>query len=90
MQITATIKRILETNTVSETFKFRDVHVTTEEQYSQVLNIQFVQEKTAALDGFKPGDKVKIEINLRGRETEKEGKTLVFNTLQGWKIEKTV
>mgnify|MGYP006191809445 CR=1 FL=1 len=90
MQVVATIKRILDTNQVSESFKLRDVHVETVEQYAQTLSIQFVQDKTPLLDNFKVGDKVKIEINLRGKEVVKDGKPLVFNTIQGWKIEKAV
>lgn len=88
MDITAIIKRIEATRTVGEqNFKFRDLIVTTEEQYPQTLNIQFVQGKCEELDKFAPGQKVKIDINLRGKETVKDGKTLVFNTVQGWRIQ---
>ena len=37
---------------------------------------------------FQAGQKVKITVNLKGRENTKDGKTSVFNTIQGWKIEK--
>lgn len=90
MQVVGKIKRKLETKQVSENFKSRELHLETEEQYSQTLSIQFHQDKTALLDNFNPGDKVKIEVNLRGRETEKDGKPLVYNTILGWKIEKAV
>lgn len=90
MQVVAKIKRILDTNVVSENFKMRDIHVQTEEQFSQTLSIQFVQDRTSLLDNFKPGDKVKIEVNLRGKEVTKDDKTIVFNTIQGWKIERAV
>jgi translation initiation factor IF-3 len=88
MQITAIIVRVLETQKISETFKARNLHVKTEEQYPQTLEIQFVQDKTSALDNFLPGEKVKVDINLRGREYTKDNKKTVFNTIQGWKIEK--
>jgi hypothetical protein len=88
MEITAVIKRIEATRTVGElNFKFRDLIVTTEEQYPQTLNIQFVQGKCEELDRFAPGQKVKIDINLRGKETTKDGKVSVFNTIQGWRIQ---
>jgi single-strand DNA-binding protein len=90
MQVVAKIKRVLETKEVSPTFKAREVHVETEEQYPQTLNIQFVNANTSLLDNYKAGDKVKIEVNLRGRESEKDGKISVFNTIQGWKIEKAL
>lgn len=90
MDITAQIKRIEATRTVGENndFKFRNLIVTTEEQYPQTLSIQFVQGKCEELDKFAPGQTVKIDINLRGKETTKEdGKVMVFNTIQGWRIQ---
>ena len=88
MDITAIIKRIEATRTVgAQDFKFRDLIVTTEEQYPQTLCIQFVQGKCEELDKWKAGQKVKIDINLRGKETTKDEKTVVFNTIQGWRIQ---
>jgi hypothetical protein len=91
MDITVIIKRVEATRTVGEqNFKFRDLIVTTEEQYPQTLCIQFVQGKCEELDKWKAGQKVKIDINLRGKETIKEGKPMVFNTIQGWRIAEAV
>ena len=91
MDITAIIKRVEATRTVGEqNFKFRDLIVTTEEQYPQTLCIQFVQGKCEELDKWKSGQKVKIDINLRGKETTKDGKVNVFNTIQGWRIQEAV
>jgi hypothetical protein len=42
------------------------------------------------LNKFQVGQKVKIDINLRGKETVKDGKTMVFNTIQGWRIAEAV
>jgi Domain of unknown function (DUF3127) len=89
MDITAIIKRIEAARTVGEqNFKFRNLIVTTEEQYPQTLSIQFVQGKCEELDKFAPGQTVKIDINLRGKETTKDGEPVVFNTIQGWRIQK--
>ena len=42
------------------------------------------------MDSFNVGEFVKIDINLRGREwVNKEGETKYFNSIQGWRIEKT-
>lgn len=89
MQITLIIKRILPTKSVGTNgFETRELHGTTEEQYPQTLNIVFTQARTLLLDSFKPGQKVKISINLKGREwTNQQGETVVFNTIEGWKIE---
>ena len=90
MEVIAVIKRVEATKTVGTNgFEIRDLIVATEEQYPQTLSIQFVQGKVTELDKFVPGDKVKISINLKGREaTNKEGVLVVYNTIQGWKIDK--
>jgi hypothetical protein len=90
MELVAKIVRIKETQEVGQNnFKIRNVHVATEEQYPQTLEVQFVQDKTAELDNYKAGDKVRIQINLRGKEVTKENSELaVYNTIVGWKIEK--
>lgn len=90
MQLSVTIVRVLETKEIGEKqFKVREIHVDTEEHYTQRLAIQFTQEKTALLDNFKPGEKAKIDINLKGKEaTNQKGEIVVFNTIQGWRIEK--
>jgi hypothetical protein len=92
MELEAIIKKIEATKVVGTNgFEMRDLHVTTEEQHPQVLAIQFIQGKVTELDNFAIGDKVKIKINLRGREwVNPQGETVVFNTIQGWKIDKIV
>ncbi|MBC5840774.1 DUF3127 domain-containing protein [Flavobacterium sp. F-380] len=88
MQASGIIQRILETKATASGFETRSVHIKTEEQYPQVLDIQFTQGKVVDLDKFAPGQKVKIDINLKGREwTNAQGELVVFNTIQGWKIE---
>lgn len=92
LAVTVVIKRIEATKKVgaNQDFEIRDLIVTTEEQYPQTLSIQFIQGNCANLDKFQPGQKVKIDINLRGKETVKDGKTMVFNTIQGWRIAEAV
>lgn len=92
MDVIAIIKRVEATRNVgaNQDFKIRDLILTTEEQYPQTLSIQFVQAKCDDLDKFAPGQKVKIDITLRGKETVKDGKVSVFNTIQGWRIAEVV
>jgi riboflavin synthase alpha subunit len=92
MKITATIKRILPIKEVGQNnFKVRELHVETVEQYAQPVSIQFTQDKTSLLDEFKPGDKVNLEVAIRGREVIKEGQEpAIYNTLNCWKIERAV
>jgi len=75
-----------ETETVGAagTFKKRLVVIATDEQYSQTVGIDFVQDKTTILDKYKVGDEVKVHVNIRGQEYK--GKYYV--SLNGWRIEK--
>jgi translation initiation factor IF-3 len=87
--ITVIVKRVEHTEAVGNNgFEKREIVVTTEEQHTQTLSIQFTQGKCPELDNYKTGDEVKIWLDLRGREYTKDQKTTVFNTIQGWKIEK--
>jgi translation initiation factor IF-3 len=71
------------------TFKFRNLILTTQEQYPQTIEIQFVQDKCGILDSYAAGDTVKVGINIRGREwSDPQGVVKYFNTIQGWKINK--
>lgn len=87
--VTGAVVRVLEPKTTGENnFKSRSVHVKTEGQYPQILDIQFNQGNADLLTGLSVGQRVNITINLKGREYQKEDKPLVFNSLVGWKIEK--
>ncbi len=90
MEITGKIKLIGETQTFGASgFRKRELVVTTDEQYPQMLMIEFVQDKTDALNSYNVGEDVKVSINLRGREwINPEGVAKYFNSIQGWRIEK--
>ena len=90
MEVTGTIKLINETQTFGATsnFKKRELVVTTDEQYPQMIMIEFVQDKCDLLDNYGIGQEVKVSINLRGREwINPQGVAKYFNTIQGWRIE---
>ena len=90
MEVEGKLKVIGETKEYgSNGFRKREVVLTTEEQYPQFLNIEFIQDKTDVVDNFNVGDQVKIGINLKGREwVSPQGETKYFNSIQGWRIEK--
>ena len=90
MEVTGTIKLINETQVFGSTsnFKKRELVVTTDEQYPQMIMIEFVQDKCDLLDNYGIGQEVKVSINLRGREwINPEGVAKYFNSIQGWRIE---
>jgi hypothetical protein len=84
-EVTGTILHIGEVETVGSagTFKKRLLVVKTNEQYSQEIPIDFVQDKTSLLDQFFGGEQVKVGINIRGNSHN--GKW--YCSLNGWKIE---
>lgn len=90
MEVEGKIKLIGETKEYGKNgFRKREVVVTTEEQYPQFINIEFVQDKTELVDKFSVGENVKIGINLKGREwVSPQGETKYFNSIQGWRIER--
>jgi hypothetical protein len=90
MEISGKIKVINPTKEVSDTFKKRELVVSTEEQYVQHILIDFIQDKCAVLDSYNVGDAVTVYINVKGKEVmTKDGETKYFNQLNGWKIERT-
>ena len=90
MQVTVEVVRVLDTKTTgTNDFKTRSLHGKTDEQYPQVLEFQFNQGNVTLLDSVAPGQKLRIDFNLKGREwTNAEGVISVFNSLVAWKIEK--
>ena len=87
----AKIKSIDNLKTFDSGFSCVDFVVETSEEYPQVLKLQANKEKAENLIKFnKVGDTVDISINLRGREwTNPEGKVVVFNTIEAWKVFKS-
>ena len=91
MEVLGKIKKIDETKTFgSNGFRKREMVVTTDEQYPQMIMVEFIQDKCDLLNNFNVGDDVKISINIRGREwINPEGEAKYFNSIQGWRIEKS-
>lgn len=89
MEVTGKIKKIDETKTFGTSgFRKREMVVTTNEQYPQMLMIEFVQDKCDLLNSYAVGQDVKVSINLRGREwVNPQGEAVYFNSIQGWRIE---
>ena len=88
MELQGTIKSIGNTATFgANNFRKRELVLTTEEQYPQDILIEFIQDKCDVLNNYVVGQKVKIGINIRGREwVNPQGETKYFNSIQGWSI----
>lgn len=88
--IIGTIHHIGSFEKVNEKFEKKEIILKTEEQpqYPQYIKMEFHNSQISNLDPFKTSDKVSVEFNLRGR-LKKDDPTQCFNSLQGWKIQKT-
>lgn len=86
--VTGLVHKVGEVVNVSDSFKKRQLVILTEDRYPQYLNTQLVQDKVNLLDNLKKGDKVELNINLRGREwpDPKTGENKYFNTLDVWTL----
>lgn len=85
-EVIGSIIHIGNTETVGSagTFKKRLLVVKTDEQYSQEVPIDFVQDKCEVLDKYAVGENVKVGINIRGNSYN--GKW--YCSLNGWRIDK--
>ena len=91
MEFTGTIKRIGDTQVVSDKFSKREFTVVDkpESEYPQTIQFELHKDKCDVIDSFKAGDMVRVSFNLKGREwTNKEGEVKTFNTLQAWAVVK--
>ena len=87
MEVKGKIDKVGEVQVISDKFKKREIWLTTQEDYPQTLNIQISQDKADEFNG-KEGDDVTLGINLRGRKwTNKDGKEMVFNSIEAWRWE---
>ncbi|WP_185882454.1 DUF3127 domain-containing protein [Blattabacterium cuenoti] len=88
MEIIGIVKKLFEIQKFGNGFRKRELVITTEEPYPQNILIEFIQSKIDLLESIKLKDKIKVFINIKGREWKNsEGMIKYFNSIQGWKIE---
>jgi len=89
MEVVGSVHHLSDEVNVTPSYTKRELVVKTEEQYPQLILIEFGQGKcNEYLDKLQHGENVKIGINLRGREwVSPSGETKYFNSVQGWKVE---
>ena len=89
MELQGIIKKIGELQTFASGFQKKELVIVTDQQYPQPIAIEFLKDKSDLLDNYKEGDKVKVSINVGGREwTSPQGEVKYFNTITGWRMEK--
>ena len=89
MEVQGKIKIIGDVQTFGTDFTKRQLVVTTDDQYPQVISIDFLKDKCDLINGYKVGQNVSVSINLGGREwINPQGEAKYFNSVTGWKINK--
>lgn len=90
MEVTGTLKAKFDTQKVSDRFQKREFVLTTEANtpYPQHVSFQVTQDKCTMLDQFNPGEELRVQFNLRGREWNGPQGIKYFNTLEAWRIER--
>ncbi|MGZ3899969.1 MAG: DUF3127 domain-containing protein [Bacteroidia bacterium] len=90
MEVTGTLKAKFDTQKVSDRFQKREFVLTTEANtpYPQHVSFQVTQDKCSILDQFNPGEELRVQFNLRGREWNGPQGVKYFNTLEAWRIER--
>jgi len=90
MEVTGTLKVKFDTQRVSDKFQKREFVLTTDANtpYPQHVSFQVTQDKCNLLDNFNPGEDLKVQFNLRGREWNGPQGIKYFNTLEAWRIER--
>ena len=90
-KITGTIKVIMDTIQISDTFKKREFVLTEASgMYPQDILFQLTQNNCALMDGYNVNDQIDVTFNLRGREwVNPQGEKKYFNSLDAWRIERS-
>jgi hypothetical protein len=82
-EIEGTIKVIMDVMTFGSGFTKREFVITSgDDRYPQDIKMEFVKDKVALLDKFRPGQRVKVGFEIRGNENN--GRYYV--SLSAWKI----
>lgn len=87
-KISGKIRRISETQVISEKFQKREFVILTNDQYPQSVQLEFTQERVNILDNYNVGSEVEVAFNINGREWKnpQSGEVKYFNTLQAFGI----
>lgn len=91
MEIRGKVHEIGNTQTVTDSFKKRDIIIAYAEnpQFVEYIRFEATQDRVSIFDNLSPGDEVEVSFNLRGRPwTNKEGVTTYFNSLVAWRVNK--
>ena len=85
LELNGKLVKKFEEQKISDKFKKREFVIeTSENNFTEQIKFELVQDRTDLIDPYQVGDNLKITFNLKGREWQ--GK--YFVNVQAWRIEK--
>lgn len=91
MKTEGKIHTTFDAQQVTERFRKREfvLELDGSSRYPQTVLFQLTGDRCSELDGFSPGEEVRVEFSLRGREwTSPKGEIRYFNSLEVWALER--
>jgi len=89
LEITGKLHKVFDTQQVTERFNKREFVLELAGRHPQHVLFQLTGKHCADLDGYGPGDELRVEFTLRGREwTSRQGEVKFFNSLEASKLER--
>ncbi len=84
LELTGKLIAKFEEQQISEKFKKREFVIeTSENNFTEQIKFELVQDRTDIIDPYKIGDDIKISFNLKGRKWNDK----YFVNVQAWRIE---
>ena len=88
LKLTGKIVAIMDVQVLKNDFSKREFVIETDDQYPQMVKLEFTQAKCSVLDTEKVGNQVTVSFNVRGNKwTNKDGKDVYFVSLNAWRLE---
>jgi hypothetical protein len=88
LKLTGKIVAIMDVQVLKNDFSKREFVIETDDQYPQMVKLEFTQAKCSVLDTEKVGNQVTVSFNVRGKKwTNKDGKDVYFVSLNAWRLE---
>ena len=82
----------MDTVQVSERFRKREfvLEYADNPEYPEYIKFELAQDRCELLDSFQPGQKVRVDFDLKGRRwIDPQGQVKYFNSLRAWRLNET-
>ena len=92
MEITGKLLECMDTVQVSERFRKREfvLEYADNPEYPEYIKFELAQDRCELLDSFQPGQKVRVDFDLKGRRwIDPQGQVKYFNSLRAWRLDET-